>query len=286
MESENAPGRAWPEGFPSVMALAHTWEMQEHMDYKAAKGGDREAGARLVLDVTKGETQQNMLRELAEKYPDAIVVPVHAEEMEGRNQIPSLLAEYIGDLTGLEVDNNIVQSDRVGRTDSGAWDRMAYRPSFDGEVQAGKKYIIVDDVVTQGGTLSEMRRYIEANGGEAVQMITIGAARNSTIIALSEKNRIKLVKRYGEEILRVFLKEVGLYGGSYESLTASEARQLMEAGSLDEARNRIFEARQKGNNAIRAEILSRARSEEDSEINAEGRSERGGPVYGHEAPLD
>jgi hypothetical protein len=77
------------------------------------------------------------------------------------------------------------------------------------------------------------------------------------------------------------LKEVGLYGGSYESLTASEARQLMEAGSLDEARNRIFEARQKGNNAIRAEILSRARSEEDSEINAEGRSERDGPVDGH-----
>ena len=261
--------------------------MQEHADYKAAKSGDREAAARLIVDVTKNEAQHNILKELAERHPDAIVVPVHAEEMEGRNPIPSLLADYIGDITGLEVDNNVVQSIRAGRTDSDAWGRMALRPAFDGKVQSGRKYIIVDDVVTQGGTLSEMRRHIEANGGEVVEMLTIGAARNSTIIALSDKNKLKLERQYGVESLQIFLKEVGLYGGNYEALTASEARQLLEAGTLDEARNRILEARQKRNGGIREEVVSGARSETDSldtkadtdgEIGTEARPERSEPA--------
>ncbi|GHT00373.1 hypothetical protein AGMMS50276_25990 [Synergistales bacterium] len=251
METDNLIGKSWPEDFPLIVALSHTWEMQESPDYRAAKSGDREAGARLILDVTQGETQQEMLRKLGEDYPDAIVVPIHAEEMNGRNQIPSLLVEYIGDMTGLEIDDSIVQSDRIGRTDSSAWDRMANRPSFDGSVQFGRKYILVDDVITQGGTLSELRRYIEANGGEVVQMVTIGAARNSTIMALTEKNKRKLERQYGREALQAFSKEVGLYGGNYEAFTNSEARQLLEAGSLDEARNRILEARQKRNGSVR-----------------------------------
>jgi predicted amidophosphoribosyltransferase len=255
MERKNAPGKAWPKDFPKVTTLAHTWEMQEHVDYKAAKAGDREAAVRLIVDIAKGDTQQNTLKELPIKYPDAIVVPVHAEEIEGRNQIPSLLADYIGNITGLEVDSNIVQSTRSGRTDSGAWVRMALRPTFDGNVQSERKYIIVDDVITQGGTLSEMRRYIEANGGEVVLMLTIGAARNSTIIAMSDKNRLKLERQFGIEALQTFLKEVGLYGGNHEALTASEARQLVEAGTLDEARNRILEARQEGNGGIRGEVV-------------------------------
>jgi len=266
MESSNTPGRPWPKGFPKVTTLAHTWEMQEHIDYKAAKAGDREAAARLIVDMTKSETQQNALMELAERYPDAILVPVHAEEMEGRNPIPSLLADYIGGITELEVNNNIVQSTRALRTDSDAWGRMAFRPAFDGIVQPGRKYIIVDDVITQGGTLSEMRRYIEASGGEVVQMLTIGAARNSTIIALSEKNKHKLERQYGIEALQAFLKEVGLYGGNHEALTASEARQLIEAGTLDEARNRILEARQKGNGGIREKVVSGTRSD-TTEVN-------------------
>ena len=255
MESKDALGKAWPKNFPAVTILAHTWEMQEHADYKTAKAGDREAAARLIVDMTKSEAQQNTLKELAEKNPSAIVVPVHAEEMEGRNPIPNVLANYIGSVTGLEVDNNIVQSTRTGRTLSSAWGRMAIRPAFDGKVQAGRKYIVVDDVVTQGGTLSEMRRHIEANGGEVVQMLTIGAARNSTIIALSEKNKLKLERQYGVEALQAFLKEVGLYGGNHEALTASEARQLMEAGSIDEARNRILEARREGNSGVREEVV-------------------------------
>ena len=287
MESNETTGRAWPKDFPPIAVLAHTWEMQEHAEYKAAKAGDREAAAKLVIDITRNTTQQNTLKQLAEKHPDTIVAPVHAEEMEGRNQIPSLLSDYFGSITGLEVDNNIVQATRSGRTDSGAWGRMALRPTFDGSVQSGRKYIIIDDVVTQGGTLSEMRRYIEANGGEVVQMLTIGAARNSIIIALSEKNKRKLERQFGVEKLQNFLKEVGLYGGNYEALTASEARQLMEAGTLDEARNRILEARQAGDSEIREEMVSGTRSETNSleenatgnEKNTPGRPERGGPVF-------
>jgi predicted amidophosphoribosyltransferase len=107
---------------------------------------------------------------LAQQHPSAIVVPVHAEESTGRNQIPTKFADYFGYVTGLEVDTGIVQSRKVGRTGKGAWHRLAFRPAFSGPVQAGREYIVVDDIVTGGVSLSELRQFIESQGGRVVAM--------------------------------------------------------------------------------------------------------------------
>jgi hypothetical protein len=127
------------------------------------------------------------------------VVPVHAEEASGRNKIPSKFADYIGHIAGLEVDEGIAQSNKVGRTGKGAWHRLAFRPQFAGAVIAGREYILVDDIVTGGGSLSELRQYIEANGGKVVEMATLGAAQFSANIRLSEKSPLDLTEKYGEE---------------------------------------------------------------------------------------
>jgi hypothetical protein len=62
-------------------------------------------------------------------------------------------------------------------------------------------------------------------------------------------------------LLKDFLKESEIYGGNYEALTESEARTLIHAKGLDEARNRRTKARQTNSSRDQYEILSRARSE-------------------------
>ena len=263
--TRNTPSKPWPENFPKVTQLTSVAKMQAHPDFHAAKAGDRDAAARLVLDMMGGKAQQEKLRALAEKYPDAILVAVHAEEQAGRNQIPRKLTDYISYVTGLEINSDIVQSGKVGRTGSDAWHRMSHRPTFDGPVEKGRKYILVDDVVTGGGTFSELRRYIELNGGEVVDMVSAGAAQFSTNIALSAKTRLALEGKFGVESLQQFLKEAGLYGGNHHALTESEARTLLGAGSLDAARDRIVAARQQGKPSAQLGVLSEARGEAPGE---------------------
>ena len=243
---EDMPGKPWPEDFPEVIKISKSEEMKAHTDYEMAKSGNRDAAARLVLDILRDKVSLACIYKIAVKYPDAIIVPVHEEEQRGRNQIPRALADFIALYTGLEADTGIVQTKKIGRTGAGQWARMAFRPKFDGPVIPGRKYILVDDVITMGGTLSELRQHIETNGGKVVDIATLGAARNSTIIALNDKIKLELERRYGVDSLRKFLREAGLYGGNYEALTKSEARAILDAGTLDEAGNRIIAARQPG----------------------------------------
>ena len=49
----------------------------------------------------------------------------------------------------------MVQTNRTYRTGSDSIHRLLSRAEFDGIVQPGLTYVIVDDVVTQGGTALE-----------------------------------------------------------------------------------------------------------------------------------
>ena len=242
-ETRNIPSRAWPENFPNITQLTTVSKMRAHNDYRAAKAGDMEAAARLVRDIMSGKNQQDKIRSIAEKYPDAILVAVHAEEMAGKNKIPGKISHYISEATGLEIITDIVQTNKVGHTGENAWYRLTNRAKFNGDVKPNRKYILIDDVVTGGGTFSELRRFIELNGGEVVDMLSAGAAQFSTNIALSEKTRLDIEQQFGVESLQQFLKEEGLYGGNHKALTESEARLILGAKTLDRARDRIAAAR-------------------------------------------
>jgi hypothetical protein len=251
--SENAGG--WDPNFPRVMRFvdlndvyAKPWIiLRQHPDYDAAKNHeDREAAADLVMDLLSSKENQAQLKALKEKYPDAIIAPVHALEANGRNKIPGMFAEYIGTRTGLEVDDSIVQTNEVHRTNSDSWHRFAFRPEFDGEVKKDRKYIIVDDVFSNGGSFSELKRYIEKNGGKVVQTAALALGGHGDEIAMRPETVKKLLDKFGEEELSSFCKEINLYAGNYHSLTEPEALALGQTPSLDEARDRIIAARQAG----------------------------------------
>jgi adenine/guanine phosphoribosyltransferase-like PRPP-binding protein len=46
------------------------------------------------------------------------------------------------------------------------------RATFDGPVRRGERYVLVDDVMTMGGTLAGLAHYI-GSGGEAVAAVVV-----------------------------------------------------------------------------------------------------------------
>jgi len=246
---------SWKTDFPPVMhfvdlddCCAKPWKLlEEHPDYDAAKNHeDRIAALSLVHSFLNTPENLSQLRFLKNNYSDAIIVPVHAIEANGKNRIPEMLADYIGKYTGLEVDDNIVQSNRVHRTGTDEWYRFAFRPSFDGNVKSGREYILVDDVFSNGGSFNELRIFIEKNGGNVVQAVAMSLGGHGNKIAPDPVIIKALVDKYGTETLSLFLQEIKLYDGNYEALTNPEAFALRRASSLDEARDRILAERQAG----------------------------------------
>lgn len=71
--------------------------------------------------------------------------------------------------------------------------------------------------------------------------------------------RLNLTEKFGETPLREFLASENLYAGSAASLTESEARTILRAGSIDAARTRIFEAGQQSLRAAQPGVFSEAR---------------------------
>jgi len=246
---------SWASHFPQVMHFIDIYNehpkpytlLQTHPDYDAAKyREDRNAALRLITHFLDNPKNRAQLQSLKQNYPDAILTSVHAIESVGKNYIPQILAGYIGEHTGLEVDNTIIQTNTVHRSGSDEWHRFAFRPTFSGEVQRNRTYIMVDDIFSLGGSFNELRLFIEKHGGCVIQAVAMATGKSGPEIAVNHNTLKNLIDKYSPEALSLFLKEIGLYGGNYKALTEPEARALRRAPSLDQARNRIFEARQKG----------------------------------------
>ena len=260
---------SWNLNFPPVMhfvdldnCYAKPWKLlEEHPDYDAAKNHeDRIAALSLVHSFLKTPENQAQLQLLKHKYSDSIIVPVRAIEAGGNNKIPVALAEYISNCTDIEINNNIIQTNRVHRTGKDEWHRFAFRPSFNGDVISGRNYILVDDVFSNGGSFNELRLFIEKNGGKVVHTVAMSLGGHGDEIAPNLNIIKSLVDKYGSDTLSLFLQEFNLYGGNYKALTNPEAFALRRAPSLDEARDRILAARRQG----RSHLVSRSHQETQS----------------------
>jgi len=244
-------------------SLPKPWDvLGKHPCYDAAKNHeDRIAALRLVIDFL--DTPENLvqLNSLPLKFPGAVIVSIHAIESHGKNRIPEMLAEYMGNITGLEIDDNIVQTNRVHRTGSDEIHRFAFRPTFEGDVKESRPYILVDDVFSFGGSFNELRIYIEKKGGKVVQTAAMSLGGHGNKIAPEYVFLKKLVDRHGIDSVSLFLKEISLYGGNYKALTNPEAYFLGNAPSLNEARDRILKARQEGRPSLGPE-----RTQENKDI--------------------
>jgi hypothetical protein len=164
-------------------------------------------------------------------YRDPIIVPVHRAE--GGNAIPVAYAHRLGDQFGLPVTEDIFQSNKPGRTNTGALHRMLNRSTFDGPVTPGQDYLLVDDNVTLGGTLSDLRSYIESKGGHVIGATTLTGIRGGEILAPTKETLDALRTKF-PTLEPWWWKN---HGHGLDSLTEGEADYLLGRGSVEGIQN-------------------------------------------------
>ena len=226
--------------FPEVIIHNSLAAATSHPDYDAAKSGDVESALRLVADLIDTEKLRELKAIVGPRK--AMTLAVHAEESISRNKIPQAMADYIAEALGLEVDLEVVQSSFAGRSNKDGFGRLAIQPAFAGEVKEGEIYVIMDDTLTQGGTLANLRGYIESEGGVVIAATALTGKQYSAKLAISDELLGKLRAQYNESKLEQWW--IDEFGYGFDKLTESEGRYILNAKDADKIRNRITSARQ------------------------------------------
>lgn len=228
----------WGKDFPEVILHGRLADATGHPDYAAAKGGDDAAARRLVSDVLSPDAIRQLKKVIGNR--EAIALGVHAEEAVSRNAIPSAMADILGKVLGIEVDLDIMQAAKVGRTAQDGFGRLANQPSFDGAVRADKPYLIMDDTLTQGGTLANLKGYIENRGGKVLAATALTGKQYSAKIAIDSSTLEQLRDQYDGTGLEAWWHN--RFGYGFDSLTESEGRYLLRAKDADKVRGRVTAA--------------------------------------------
>lgn len=218
----------------------------KHADHAAAKAGDPRAAARLVNDLVTPEVVEKVRAAMGGER--ATIVPVLAVEATGNNQIPLATSKRLGAALGVPVETGIIQSVKARRSALGGLDRIFQQPEFDGQVEAGKAYFLLDDTLTQGGTLAALASHIRQNGGRVVGTFALTGKQYSSTLRLSPETLQSVRDRYGD--LETEFRTAT--GRGFEALTESEGRYLAAHGTPDAVRARIVaEGRERGGGVLR-----------------------------------
>ncbi|MFQ1928758.1 LPD38 domain-containing protein [Aeromonas veronii] len=228
----------WKEGFPEVILHGRLGDATSHPDYEAAKGGDDAAARRLVREVLSPDAIRQLKEVIGNR--EAIALGVHAEEAVSRNAIPQAMADLLGKVLGIEVSVDIVQAAKVGRTSQDGFGRLALQPGFDGKVRTDNSYLIMDDTLTQGGTLANLKGYIENRGGEVLAATALTGKQYSAKIAIDSSTLEQLREQYDGTGLEAWWQN--RFGYGFDSLTESEGRYILRAKDADKVRDRVAAA--------------------------------------------
>ncbi|MCU1181966.1 PLxRFG domain-containing protein [Stenotrophomonas maltophilia] len=237
--------RGWEADFPDVVTAHRPGHLSAHADYAAAKAGDDTAALRVARDVITPEFVQDVRAALPEGSKP-LVVAVQSQEAAGNNRIPRMAAEVLAQRLGLQVSEDIVQAAKVNRSAGDALHRLANQPPFTGKVEKGRDYVLIDDTLTQGGTLAQLKTHIEDNGGKVVLATALTGKDYSRKIALNSQSLADVRERFGS--IEPWWRDQ--FGYSFEGLTESEARTILtlDKGRLDAdaLRDRVAEGRVSG----------------------------------------
>jgi hypothetical protein len=230
--SETAPARsAWQYIAPD--ALVHNergrGRAANHPDLKAAKAGDVDAAARMVDDLWNDDVLSKTRAEIGDRKPT--IVPVAAETSVGTNALPVAFAHKLARELGLPLGTDILKVNRTDRTGSSAIYRLVTRSEFDGPVKLGQEYVIVDDFLTQGGTLADLKGYIEGKGGKVILATALQSSPDSAGFA-PKPEQLAALRKAHPDIDAIWQKEAG---HGINGLTRSEAEFLLRKPELVDA---------------------------------------------------
>jgi hypothetical protein len=218
------PRTAWGN-FPDVLIHASESTVKQHPAYKGAKSGDDDAATELVLATFSLDQTMALKCLAASKEPT--LVSAHAFEREGINSIPEMFSKQLGKVLQWPVDPDVIQSNVVSHTGADGFWRLARQAEFDGPVQSGCDYVLVDDFVGMGGTLANLKGCIESKVGQVVAAVTLTGKSHSAKLALSPE-RLNELRKNMQQNLKL--------GGSNDSLTPSTRLLNQKLGTSPEPR--------------------------------------------------
>ena len=173
-EMKQPPRAPW-EAFPDAALLASESHTKQHPEYPSSKTrGDAEAAANLVSSLVD-EAGIAAVRALIAKVSESenpMLICANAYE-QGFNAIPASLAELLSERLGVPFDTTVAQANVVRHTGADGYGRLARQAAFEGTVEKEREYVMVDDFVGQGGTLANLRGWIEKQGGKVVGAIAL-----------------------------------------------------------------------------------------------------------------
>nr|WP_279088457.1 PLxRFG domain-containing protein [Comamonas thiooxydans] len=239
MSQDIAFSRTSATSMPDAIIGSTLGSASSHPDYAAAKGGDIEAAVRLAMDLVTPDLVAKVKAAIGDSKP--LVVPVAAEEASGRNKIPRAAAEVLAHRLGLKAANGIVQANRARRTGMDGLDRIFAPVDFAGAVEP-KPYLLVDDTLTQGGTLAALASHIREGGGTVAGVIALTGKQYSAKIQPSPETLASLRQKHGD--LENEYRAATGYG--FDALTESEARYLARYEPADRLRDRISDEGRRG----------------------------------------
>lgn len=135
----------------------------------------------------------------------------------------------------------MLQTNVVSHTGADGFSRLARQAEFDGDIQPGREYVLVDDFVGMGGTLANMKGYVESRGGKVVAAVSLTGKPHSAKLALTGQRLNELRSKHGTELENWWVER---FAHSFDALTESEARYLARTETADTVRNRIVAIQQ------------------------------------------
>jgi len=103
-------------------------------------------------------------------------------------------------------------------------------------VIAGAEYLLVDDFIGQGGTLANLKGYIESSGGIVLGATVLTGKPYSAKLCPTDEQLAALRSKHGNE-LEIWWNE--RFGHGFDCLTQSEARYLERSQDADTIRSRL-----------------------------------------------
>lgn len=231
------PARVPMYDFPDIVLHADELAVKKHSQYAAAKAGDADAAEVLVNSLANRSGLLELVSLLQGR--DVQLLPVHALESEGVNEIPAALAEVLSEWLGLPIADSVVQSNTVGHTGASGFHRLANQACFAGEVERGQQYLLIDDFVGQGGTLANLIGYIEGAGGHAVGATVLTGKSYSAKLAPDDTLIWALRDKHGRNLENWWREK---FGFGFDCLTRSEARYLEKSPDAQTIRDRLIAA--------------------------------------------
>jgi len=229
------------EAFPSVVIHSEERLVKRHPLYTSSKEGNVITAEGFVEDMMVTADLAGLRVLIGSSRP--FLLPVHALETEGMNVIPRVFARALSRLLDLPVFGGVIQINYVSHTGASGDHRLAFPAIFDGDV-ARVSYLLVDDFIGQGGTLANLRGFVETSGGKVIGATALTGKAYSAKLRPDEESVFELRRKHGEQLEEWWFATFG-YG--FERLTQSESRYLTKINDAHAISERLALARRAGN---------------------------------------